>query len=160
MVSRKTGALIQCAAEMGALLASGTDDTIRLMARFGQSLGIAFQIRDDILGIWGDTARTGKAAGNDIWRRKKSLPAVYALQHAKGTAKQALLHIYSKPEINAQDVERVFSILEEVKARNHSQALAGEMVSDSFSALDQVETSSWGREALEAMIYFLVNRHY
>jgi geranylgeranyl diphosphate synthase type I len=160
MVSRKTGALIQCATELGALLSESSDESIRLMARCGRSLGIAFQIRDDILGIWGDTSKTGKAAGNDIWRRKKSFPVVYALEHATGKAKRDISHIYSKPEIDAADVERVLSIQDAVKARDHSQALAEKMASDALSALDQLDMSTWGRKALETLIDFLVNRQY
>ncbi len=53
----------------------------QLLGSFGRNLGLAFQIQDDILGIWGDPAVTGKAAGNDILRRKKSLPLLYASEH-------------------------------------------------------------------------------
>ena len=51
------------------------------MQRFGQEIGLAFQIQDDVLGIWGDPAVTGKAAGNDVLRKKKSLPMLHALNH-------------------------------------------------------------------------------
>ena len=67
---------------MGALIASGDENIVTAFANCGSSLGRAFQIRDDMLGIWGNEAATGKAVGNDIRRKKKSFPIVYALENA------------------------------------------------------------------------------
>jgi len=160
MVSQKTGALLRCSGEMGALLAGASGESVGAMGRCGHSLGIAFQVRDDILGIWGDTATTGKAARNDIWRKKKSFPVAYALEHATGTARRELRRIYSKPELGARDVELALSILEDIGARERSQVLAEEKASDALATLAQVEMSHWGRDAIEAMVYFLVHREY
>jgi len=160
LISLKTGALLQCSTELGALLANGSEDTVQWMARCGRSLGLVFQIRDDILGIWGRSATTGKAAGNDILRRKKSLPVVYALERASGAGRQEITRIYSQRTIDAPDVERVLSILEEVEAREHSQALAQAKASEALDAARQVDMSAWGLQGMEAMLYFLVTRDY
>lgn len=160
MVSRKTGALMQCATEMGAVLAGQTEEVVRLMARCGHAMGVAFQIRDDILGIWGDSAVTGKAAGNDIWRRKKSFPVVYALEHARGASRDRLLQAYSKREITVDDVEQVMLLLEEVGAQLSAQTLAEDMASDALDALDKVPMAPCGREAISALIQFLVVREH
>jgi len=79
MSTAKTGALLGCAASIGALLAGAPPATVRALRDFGRHLGVAFQAVDDLLGIWGDPARTGKPAGNDIRQRKKSMPIVAAL---------------------------------------------------------------------------------
>lgn len=81
MIGGKTGALIAASLAIGALV-GGADERIgEALYRFGYNIGLAFQIRDDVLGIWGDPSVTGKAAGNDLLRQKKSLPVLYALNH-------------------------------------------------------------------------------
>jgi geranylgeranyl diphosphate synthase type I len=79
MIQGKTAALVGASVAIGALVGGANTSQSNALQRFGQAIGLAFQIQDDILGIWGDPAVTGKAAGNDILRRKKSLPILYAL---------------------------------------------------------------------------------
>ena len=79
MIQGKTAALVGASVAIGGLL-GGADTAVRTdLLQFGHATGLAFQIQDDILGIWGDPAVTGKAAGNDILRQKKSLPLLHAL---------------------------------------------------------------------------------
>lgn len=78
MVRRKTGALLGAAAALGALGAGASAATADALERWGEHLGVAFQIQDDVLGIWGDPAVTLKPAGHDLVRRKKSLPVLLA----------------------------------------------------------------------------------
>lgn len=79
MIERKTARLFQCAAELGALCSGASTDAQRQAALFGSSLGLAFQAVDDLLGVWGPEADTGKTAELDLASRKKSLPAVLGL---------------------------------------------------------------------------------
>jgi geranylgeranyl diphosphate synthase, type I len=79
MSAAKTGALLGCAASIGAILAGAPDATVGALRDYGRHLGLAFQAVDDLLGIWGDPARTGKPAGSDLRQRKKSMPVVAAL---------------------------------------------------------------------------------
>jgi geranylgeranyl diphosphate synthase type I len=79
MSTAKTGALLGCAASIGAILGDAPVATVRALRDFGRHLGVAFQAVDDLLGIWGDPRTTGKPAGNDIRQRKKSMPIVAAL---------------------------------------------------------------------------------
>ncbi len=79
MSTAKTGALLGCAASIGAILAEAPPATVHALRDFGRHLGVAFQAVDDLLGIWGDPHTTGKPAGNDIRQRKKSMPIVAAL---------------------------------------------------------------------------------
>ena len=83
MIGRKTAALIAGSAEAGAILATDDEVVVAAYRRFGWSLGLAFQLNDDLLGIWGDEAATGKEA-SDIATRKKTLPLIYALEEARG----------------------------------------------------------------------------
>ncbi|HET9379471.1 MAG TPA: polyprenyl synthetase family protein [Streptomyces sp.] len=79
MEGNKTGALIACASSLGAVLGGADDRTADALERYGYHLGLAFQAVDDLLGIWGDPASTGKLAWSDLRQRKKSLPVVAAL---------------------------------------------------------------------------------
>jgi geranylgeranyl diphosphate synthase type I len=83
MVSRKTGALLSAAASMGALCGGADDGVASRFADYGSALGIAFQMADDVLGLWGDSQRTGKPVGRDLERRKKTYPIVRALEDPK-----------------------------------------------------------------------------
>ena len=81
MAAGKTGALMSASATVGAVLAGGNSDLLEALSTFGAQLGIAFQLVDDILGIWGDSATTGKPVFSDLSSRKKSLPVAYAMEH-------------------------------------------------------------------------------
>src|SRR5690606_30779806 len=83
MIAGKSAALIGYTSETGARLAFADKSTIERYRRYGEELGLAFQMRDDILGIWGSEAATGKSASSDILERKKSLPIVYAFEQSK-----------------------------------------------------------------------------
>jgi geranylgeranyl diphosphate synthase type I len=88
MSTAKTGALLGCAASIGAILAEAPSATVHALRDFGRHLGVAFQAVDDLLGIWGDPGTTGKPAGNDIRMRKKSMPIVAALAAGNDGARE------------------------------------------------------------------------
>jgi len=88
MSTAKTGALLGCAASIGAILSAAPPATVRALRDFGRHLGVAFQATDDLLGIWGDPGTTGKPIGNDIRQRKKSMPIVAALAAGDDEAKE------------------------------------------------------------------------
>ena len=123
MIEKKTSALISGALTVGAVLHL---DNGRLDAfeKFGRYLGIAFQITDDILGIWGNDRKTGKPRGNDIRKRKKSLPIVLCLQESDEKGKSQLLKIYRKSKVNDRGVAVVLKSLEETGARYFCQRQA------------------------------------
>jgi len=102
MSTAKTGALLGCAASIGAVLAGAPPTTVQALRDFGRHLGVAFQAVDDLLGIWGDPATTGKPAGNDIRQRKKSMPIVAALAAGDDEANElrALLFEQSSAQAN------------------------------------------------------------
>ena len=90
MVSKKTAALFDASCAMGAVCAGAEARDVTRLASFGRSLGIAFQITDDLIGVMGDPAVTKKPVGNDLREGKKSLPILMAAASARGAAKESI----------------------------------------------------------------------
>lgn len=85
----KTGALITCACRMGALLGGADEKTLQALTEYGQAIGLAFQIIDDILDVVGDEATLGKPVGSDISAEKSTYPALYGLEASRHMAAEA-----------------------------------------------------------------------
>ncbi|SDP92195.1 geranylgeranyl diphosphate synthase, type I [Actinopolyspora xinjiangensis] len=111
MVAGKTAALIACSCSVGALLAGAPEHTVRRLRGFGFELGMAFQLVDDLLGIWGDPGETGKPVLSDLRSRKKSMPVVHAL-NSDGEAGRRLRELYRQPEqLTEHQVEQAAELL-------------------------------------------------
>ncbi len=120
MIGRKTAALMGCAAEMGASLGTRDQQTIECLRSFGYAMGVAFQVRDDLLGVWASSAELGKTPAGDVYRRKKSLPVLHALEHANGDDQQFLREIYAQAApITQQQVNAVLSIFARTQTRTY-----------------------------------------
>lgn len=111
MIGCKTAAIVRYAAWAGALVGGTDEATAERFSAFGLALGLGFQIRDDVLGIWGTAAATGKAAADDIRRRKQSLPILLLREQANPTTREELARLYQQPEIDDAGVARVLELL-------------------------------------------------
>ncbi len=111
MIARKTAAIVRFGAWAGALLAGSDEATAEGFAAFGLALGLGFQVRDDALGIWGTTAATGKAAADDIRRRKQSLPMLLLRDRADAPARTELNSLFATDTVNEGGVRRVLELL-------------------------------------------------
>ena len=123
MIGRKTAALIAASIEAGALLASDDDEVIRRYRAFGWDLGMAFQLNDDLLGIWGEEHATGKEP-TDIARHKKTLPVLYAFEHAGAADREQLAALWAMPELGGAAVSELRSILERTAADTYTRSEA------------------------------------
>lgn len=119
MIGRKTAALMACASEMGAIIGAANDPGFAGgMATFGRALGLAFQLRDDLLGIWAPTAELGKTRAGDLRRKKMTLPVIHARETATASDRAALAAAYSgKDEMPDEQIAIVLDILERTGAR-------------------------------------------
>jgi geranylgeranyl diphosphate synthase type I len=160
MISRKTGALIATALAIGALIGSRDDAVAAGFYRFGQEIGRAFQIQDDVLGIWGQEAVTGKSASSDIRRRKQSYPVVYTLSRGPAAASSVLAQIYTQPEIDDADVARATWALEESSAREQATRLAAESHERALRILDRLPAREETRRELAEITAFLLAREF
>jgi len=158
MISRKTGALIRCAVEMGAMVGCDDERTVGTLAHCGSTLGLAFQIKDDILGIWGDEDATGKSVGNDIRRKKKSFPVVYALETANGAARKLLVDIYNKVSLDDRDVEEVLGVLEELDVLGYAGRVTQRQAALALEEARRIPLPPWALAETEGLVQFLVQR--
>ena len=160
MIARKTGALIRCALTMGALVGASDESAATAFRQSGKAMGFIFQVRDDILGVWGDEESTGKPVGADIRRKKNSFPVVYAMSEAQGADKRRLLAIYDKDEPNDADVEDVLHIMDALNVRGHAHELAVEHGEIALDALSAVEMREQARRDYENLVDFLLYREH
>ncbi len=116
MIRGKSAALVSASAEIGALIGCGDPTLSGHFAEYGRSLGVAFQIRDDILGIWGDPERTGKSAATDILSRKKTLPVLYGLSKS-----ERLVEIYHRDPFGDEQVAEAVALLNDAHALEYAQ---------------------------------------
>jgi geranylgeranyl diphosphate synthase type I len=135
MAEAKTAALLACACELGARSGRGATFRVEHLRDFGFSLGVAFQVVDDLLGIWGDPATTGKPVHSDLRSHKKSFPVTVAL--AAGTpASVELREHYRRPGTSGEhDVRRVADLIEATGARAWCQNTADAMLADALDHL-------------------------
>jgi len=149
MARKKTGALLGCALELGAL-AAGRPELSQDHFRLGETLGLAFQVRDDLLGIWGDPAVTGKPTGSDLARGKRSWPVAYALEQDP-----SLGELLSRSPV---PVEEALERLSALGVRRAAEEAARKYARE---ARDKAENLPWTREAkgmFEELVSFLVER--
>lgn len=137
MISRKTAELIAAATGLGAIVGGGNAANVRAMFNFGQSLGLAFQMQDDILGIWGEPEVTGKPYAADVYRRKVSLPIIHALHHS--AQRGELERIYRRRRIREADVKRALEILGAAGSRQYVETVAQQYHLEAFQALESVQ---------------------
>lgn len=160
MEADKTGALLAYSASVGAVLAGATDAQVDALDEFGMELGCAFQAVDDVLGIWGDPSVTGKAVGNDLRERKKSLPVAVVLDQG-GEAADELLAIYGRDgDLTDDDVARATSVLEAAGGRSHAESSAGAHLVLALTALDGLGFDDGAVVDLNDLARFVADREF
>ncbi|MEO3754565.1 polyprenyl synthetase family protein [Streptomyces sp. B6B3] len=163
MTERKTAALLSCSCALGSLWGGGSPDQTEELRRFGLHLGMAFQLADDLLGIWGDPSVTGKPAGADLSSRKKSLPVVAALD--SGTAAGSrLAELYGRPEppedaqARAEEVALLAALVAEAGGRSWAEEMAEEQLGRALSCLRAASPEGPAAARLAALARFAVRR--
>lgn len=158
MIEAKTAALLEAALELGALLGGGDAATTAALRTYGYSLGMAFQVQDDILGIWGQEERTGKPWAADIVERKLGLPAVYALERAGPAGRSTLEQVYGgKGAVTEAEVVAVMAVLEEAGSRSYAEKVAARYCEEALGALSHLPAGP-ARESLEEVARSLLGR--
>jgi geranylgeranyl diphosphate synthase, type I len=152
MIGRKTAALMDCAASMGSLIGAPDDDALSAqLGSFGRALGLGFQLRDDMLGIW-SAVELGKTEAGDLRHKKMSLPVIYALESATPADQRTLTAIYSEPgQATEQQISAMLAVLERTGAREHTRTMLREQCDQARAVLDSACASTSATDACTAL---------
>lgn len=156
MIGGKTAALLGASATIGALAAGADDAATRAFGEAGRLLGLAFQVQDDVLGIWGEAEGTGKPVADDIRSKKKSFPIVYAFDALDAERRAELAGLYAAP--GEPDVERVLGLLDAAGARQAASDVAQAYASRALAALGPLTLRADSLEDIVALAAFFVRR--
>jgi geranylgeranyl diphosphate synthase type I len=160
MAEAKTGALLGCACALGALYAGAGPEEVAALDGFGRQAGLAFQLIDDVIGIWGDPRHTGKPAGADLAARKKSLPVVAALTSGTEAAAE-LAELYGKPYVSGDDegIVRTALAVERAGGRDWAQAEAADRMARAMQELSRAVPAPEAAGGLLALAEFVTRRN-
>lgn len=158
MVRLKTGVLLEFSLASGAMLAGATDAQIRALSRFGAPLGVAFQIRDDILDLVGDARRLGKPTGGDVRMGKRTLMVAHAFEHSDRADRLARILDAAPHETTSADVREAVAILEDAGSLRFAQDRAEAYLADAKAALARLPGESQGLSALAGIADYILHR--
>ncbi|MGK9477182.1 polyprenyl synthetase family protein [Melioribacter sp. OK-6-Me] len=156
IISDKTASLLSTCCEIGAMAATKDENKIKAMHEFGEYLGIAFQIRDDILDFIGKSSILGKPLAGDIRERKLTLPLIYALSKADKDESKSVLNLIKNGGKNL-DVDTVIEFVKKYDGINYAEEKANEYARKALSCLDIFEDSN-AKHSLSGLVHFVVER--
>jgi geranylgeranyl diphosphate synthase type I len=159
MEAGKTGALLSCAAAIGAVFAGAEQSSVDALATFGAQLGLAFQAVDDLLGVWGDPATTGKPTFADLRQHKKTLPVTAAIA-AGGPGAEELMELLAAAELSEDQVRRAAELVEALGGRDRATETARSSMEVALGALGSAATNPAATEELAELAHFIVDRKF
>lgn len=156
IISDKTASLLSTCCEIGARSTTNDENKINAMKKFGEHLGMAFQVRDDILDYIGSSSIIGKSPGRDIKEKKITLPLIYSLkQNENGISKKILK--YLKDGENNKHVDDIIEFVKSTGGLEYAENSASEFAHRGLSELNSVENSE-STQALESLMEFVISR--
>lgn len=158
MIGGKTAAIFAYAARAGALLAGVPAERVALFERFGAALGLGFQVRDDLLGIWGDTAVTGKQTADDIRRRKKSLPIIMLHERASAVEQVYLEALYVGEELAPDEIATVLAMLDRADIEDACQEIVERYHIEAAALLNTAQANGPAATALAGLVETMAGR--
>jgi geranylgeranyl diphosphate synthase type I len=154
MVGGKTSALLSACTHLGALLGGANEKQQEAYKRFGYHLGLAFQVQDDILGIWGDESITGKSAASDLVEGKNSLPVLYALgSHGQFAAR------WKQGPITSDEVKTVAAQLESEGGKSFAAEISEKETQKALSFLEEANPKGEAGEKIRELANMLLKRN-
>ncbi len=155
MTGGKTSALLSACTHIGALLGNADETRQDAYRLFGWHVGLAFQVQDDILGIWGDELVTGKSAASDLLEGKNSLPVLYGLgKHGKFAER------WAQGPITAVEVKAVAKLLEDEGGKEYAEEISKKETQKALAYLDSANPQGEGGETLRKLANMLINRKH
>ncbi len=156
MIGKKTAALFDVSCAMGAICATKNAKDVSNLSAFGRSLGIAFQITDDLIGVMGDPKITKKPVGNDLREGKKSLPILMAIKLAKGNDKKIILKAFGNPKVSRKDLNKAVDVIRSLGIEESVRKQALKYAEKAEKSLSKYSGSA--KSDLIALLDFVVKR--
>jgi geranylgeranyl diphosphate synthase, type I len=160
MAEGKTGALLGCACALGALSGGGGPERVEHMRSFGERLGLAFQLVDDLLGIWGDPDVTGKPVYSDLSSRKKSLPVVAALTSGTQAGRELAALYHREQPLSGAELVHAAQLIDIAGGRAWSQACADDLLAQALGHLRRTMPAARPAAELRALAKLVTRRDH
>jgi geranylgeranyl diphosphate synthase, type II len=161
MIELKTAVLLAAAVKMGAVIGGADDKDADLLYEFGKNLGLAFQIQDDFLDVWGDTKVFGKTSGGDIVANKKTFPYVKALEKAESSQMRQLQTLFSDTDCDPEKkVRKVISIYEKLNVKEETETTAYDYINKAFGFLQRVSVDEARKKEMTNLAISLIGRDH
>jgi len=159
MCAYKTGTLARMAAEIAAVLTDANSNLVERLGNFAESIGVAFQIQDDILDLTvGEFAKKKGGRGKDITEGKRSLVVIRTLETANTKDKSRLIKILDMHTSNQKHIDEAISIMQKYDSIDYAKNFAKKMVKDSWREVESLLPASDAKEKLNAFAKFLIER--
>jgi geranylgeranyl diphosphate synthase type I len=153
MIGLKTGALFECAARLGGIAAGAGDAALEKAGSFGHHLGLAFQVIDDVLGVWGSPSQTGKPLGSDLKNGKKTLPTLVALKTGPAGNRRVLRSLLTRAKFSAAEMETARAIITQSGAQAICRRQATEHLAEArLQLFGMTDRPNWALRALAEMV--------
>jgi geranylgeranyl diphosphate synthase, type II len=160
MIELKTAALIAASAKIGAIIGGAEDKDSDLLYEFGRNLGLAFQMQDDLLDIYGDIKVFGKIPGGDIISNKKTFLLVKAMEIASRIQLKKLKEQFSLKEFDPDDkVKKVMALYDQLNIKSITENLANDYINVSLSLLEKINADKERKKELTNLASSLIGRN-
>lgn len=150
---------VEAPLHLGMIFAGASDDDLEAMTAFARPVGIAYQLWDDWLGIYGSEQEVGKPVTSDLQERKKTLFTVFVREHGSDEQRARLATIFGKREVTEADLDQARVLFHECGAVAYSENRARSLVAEGKAALKGMHISPWGCAILSEIADFTINRN-
>jgi geranylgeranyl diphosphate synthase type I len=158
MIGKKTASLFEYSLGFGAILGTDNQAQVSSLCSFGRNLGMAYQVENDLQGIWGKEEDSKESPYTDIRGKKKILPVIYALEKADDGERESLRRIYGKAVLSTRDVSQVLRILDRTGSRIYAERVRDKYRRQSVKDLEKAALPLSAQQELEEVAAFLLGR--
>ena len=160
MIRLKTSVLLACATKIGALLADAPSEDVARLYRFGEALGLSFQLQDDYLDVYGNASTFGKSIGGDIIANKKTFMLINAMQRATGEDRERLMEWIGKEDFNPQEkIHAITSIYDKLGIDKLALQKIESYYKEAIRSLDEVNVPAERKAPLRAYAEKMLKRN-
>jgi len=159
MIEGKTAALMEAGCRLGALLNEASSEQVEACGLVGRNLGMAFQISDDVLDIWGDPEKLGKPVGNDLRERKYTLPFLYAYQRSDDPQRNLVRQLLQQENLEAGAMQALVQWMDQLQSREYALEQASNYLDEARRALLTIPPSTTRDDIVQLLDYVLLREH-